>query len=161
MKQLLINTLLVLASLSAVLIPQEAQASYQEAWNFVCDWECGEAHFEPEYGGYTVDGYSYAFHDELPSSQAEAADWTYHDYWLPAGCNQFSTSFSQTVCLDTAFLYGVSAWEHFSSLYWSDSDDVLACNVIKERAASRDTSAPYEEGWHNRDVALATLGGCP
>jgi hypothetical protein len=160
MKQLLINALLGLASLSIVLVPQTAQASYEDAWNFVCYWDCGEAYFEPEYGGYTIHGYSSTFYNELPSSESEAAEWAYYDYWVPAGCGGFSTSFSQTVCLDTAFFQGVSAWRHFSRLYWDDSDDVLACKVIAERAASRDPNAPYAVGWRNRDRALADLGNC-
>jgi hypothetical protein len=160
MKRLLINTLVCLASLSIVLTSQKAQASYEQAWDFVCYWDCGEAYFEPEYGGYTVDGYSSTFYSELPSSESQAAEWAYYDYWIPAGCSGFSTSFSQTVCLDTAFFHGVSAWQHFSSLHWHNSDDVLACKVIEERAAARDPNAPYAIGWSNRDRALAALGAC-
>jgi hypothetical protein len=159
-KRLIIDASLCLVVFCAVLIPEKAQASYEEAWKFVCDWDCGEAMFEPEYGGYTVHGYSSSFFDKLPTSISEAEDWTYYDYWLPAGCANFSTVFSQTVCLDTAFFHGVGAWQYFSSLYWDDSDDDLACKVISERAAARDDNSPYAEGWHNRDAALAALGEC-
>lgn len=149
-----------LAGSSIVLIAQNAQASYEAAWDFVCEWDCGIADFEHEYGGYTVHGYSSAFFDELPSSEAQAADWAYYDYWIPAGCEGFSTGFSQTVCLDTAFFHGVGAWHQFSSLYWDYDDDTLACKVIQERAAARDPYAPYAIGWENRDKALAALGDC-
>jgi hypothetical protein len=160
MKRLLIGALLSLASLSIVLFPEEVQASYEKAWDFVCEWDCGIAHFEPEYGGYTVHGYSSSFYSMLPVSEAEAANWAYYDYWLPAGCSGFSTVFSQTVCLDTAFFHGVGAWHEFSRLYWDYSDDELACKVISERAAARDPNSPFAEGWKNRDNALASLGYC-
>lgn len=160
MKKIIVNALACLIGISVVLVPEKAQATYEKAWQFVCDWDCGVAVFEPEYGGYTVHGYSSSFFDEFPTSIAEAKDWTYYDYWLPAGCAGFSTTFSQTVCLDTAFFHGVGAWQYFSSLYWDYSDDELACKVIDERASSRYSGSPYAEGWHNRDAALAALGGC-
>jgi hypothetical protein len=160
MKKLIANMLLCWLSLSIVLIAKEAKASYEEAWNFVCEWDCGEASFEAEFGGYTIHGYSSSFYDELPISEIEASSWAYYDYWLPAGCAGFSTLFSQTVCLDTAFFHGVGAWQYFSSLHWDEPDDVLACKVIDERAAARDDSTPYTEGWYNRDAALAALGNC-
>lgn len=157
-----------LCSLVAVLLASSAKAvsadyditNYDIAWNFVCTWDCGVAMFEPEYGGYTVHGYSASFYDQFPTSEAEAKEWTYYDYWLPAGCAAFSTNFSQTVCLDTAFLHGIGAWDYFSGLYWQYSDDDLACQVIEERASARDPDAPYVEGWENRDAALAMLGDC-
>lgn len=161
MKRILINSLLVLGSLSVVLTAEKAQASYEAAWSFVCEWDCGVADFEPEYGGYTVHGYSSTFYSSLPTSEAEAADWAYYDYWLPAGCAGFSTAFSQTVCLDTAFFHGLGAWQELSSLYWDYSDDELACKVVAERGAMRDPNSPYAEGWNNRDIALAALGDCP
>lgn len=160
MKKLMAGAVMSCAMLAVLLTPETAQASYDQAWQFVCDWDCGEAVFEPEYGGYTVDGYSSSFFDVLPSSQEEAKDWTYYQYWLPAGCAGFSSVFSQTVCLDTAFFHGLGAWQYFSTLYWDHSDDALACKVIDERAASRDVNSPYAEGWNNRDAALAALGGC-
>lgn len=143
--------------------PEDAQPNnnrYDNAWNFTCTWDCGIASFESEYGGYTVHGYSSTFFDTLPSSETEAKEWAYYDFWLPAGCDGFSTSFSRTVCFDTAFLHGVGAWQYFSSLYWHHSDDELACHVINERAAARDPNAPYVEGWNNRDRDLASLGTC-
>ena len=133
---------------------------YDMAWDFTCTWDCGIADFEAEYGGYTVHGYSSTFFDEMPSSELEAKEWAYYDFWLPAGCDGFSTDFSRTVCFDTAFLHGVGAWQYFSSLYWQHSDDELACHVIKERASARDQNAPYVEGWNNRDNDLASLGPC-
>lgn len=142
-----------------VLTPQEAQAYYEAAWAFVCDWECGEADF-PGYGGYTVHGYAEAFHDELPDSEGQAATWAYYDYWQPAGCEALSTNFSQTVCLDTAYMYGVEGWRYFSSLYQGYSDDELACAVIDERSYWRDNDSAYVWGWMNRDADLAAEGGC-
>lgn len=165
MKQFIAAGLAMLGSVAGavsilMLTPEKAKAAYDDAWDFVCTWDCGVAWFEPEYGGYTVDGYSSSFFDELPTSQEEAKDWAYYDFWVPAGCDSYSTSFSQTVCLDTAYLHGVGAWTAFASLYQDYSDDELACLVIDERAASRDPNAPYVEGWQNRDAALAALGGC-
>lgn len=144
-----------------LLTAQDAKAYYYyDAWSFVCDWECGEAYFEPEYGGYTLHGYASVYHDELPPTESDAYTWAYYDYWHPAGCYDFSTAFSQTVCFDTAYMYGVNAWEDFASLYWGDSDDELACSVIDERSYWRDNSSPYVWGWMNRDAELAAIGGC-
>lgn len=165
MKKLIVSAL---CSLATVLFAASTEAAttdydiadYDVAWSFVCTWDCGVALFEPEYGGYTVHGYSASFYNEFPISETEAKEWAYYDYWVPAGCAAFSTTFSQTVCLDTAFLHGVGAWQYFSSLYWQYSDDELACQVIEERAAARDPNAPYVVGWQNRDTALATLGNC-
>lgn len=133
---------------------------YDDAWSFTCTWDCGIATFEAEYGGHTVHGYSSTFFDQLPTSEAEAKEWAYYDFWLPAGCDGFSTLFSRTVCFDTAFLHGVGAWQYFASLYWHHSDDDLACRVIDERASARDPNAPYVAGWNNRDADLASLGSC-
>ncbi|MEM9214525.1 MAG: hypothetical protein AAGD25_09285 [Cyanobacteria bacterium P01_F01_bin.150] len=143
--------------------PEDAQPNssrYDDAWDFTCTWDCGVASFEAEYGGHTVHGYSSTFFDTLPSSEAEAKEWAYYDFWLPAGCDGFSSNFARTVCFDTAFLHGVGAWQYFSSLYWHHSDDDLACHVITERAAARNPNAPYVEGWNNRDRDLASLGTC-
>lgn len=160
MKKWMVAALSSLIAGSTLLISARAEAAYDDAWNFVCTWDCGIALFEPEYGGYTVHGFSSTFFDQLPTSEAEAKEWTYYDYWLPAGCAAFSTFFSQTVCLDTAFLHGVGAWQYFSRLYWDYSDDELACKVIQARAKARDPEAPYVEGWKNRDAALEALGEC-
>lgn len=149
-----------LVGVSVVLSAGSALAYYEDAWAFVCDWECGEADFEPEYGGYTVNGYASSYFDELPASEAEAADWAYHDFWQPAGCEDLSTTFSQTVCLDTAFLHGLSAWDYFLSLYSEYPDDEMACEVIDERSYWRDPDAPYTAGWFNRDADLAALNDC-
>jgi hypothetical protein len=143
-----------------LLTTQDAQAYYDAAWSFVCDWECGEAYFEPEYGGYTLHGYASAFHDELPPTESDAYTWAYYDYWHPAGCYDFSTVFAQTVCFDTAYMYGLNAWDYFASLYSGYSDDELACRVIDERSYWRDNSSPYVWGWMNRDAELAAIGGC-
>lgn len=140
--------------------PEKVQAYFDDAWAFVCEWECGEAWFESEYGGYTLHGYASEFHEELPASKGEAADWAYYDFWQPAGCEEYSTTFSRTVCLDTAYLHGVGGWEYFESLYWDLSDDELACKVIDERAYWHNDGSQYSEGWLNRDAELAALGGC-
>lgn len=154
-------TVLSVFGIVAVTRVDAAEASaYDESWDFVCAWDCGTAEFEPEYGGYTVHGYSSSFFDTLPASEAEAKEWAYRDFWLPAGCSALSTSFARTVCFDTAFLHGVGAWFHFWSMYQFHPDDELACRVISERAAARNPNAPYVEGWSNRDNALAELGNC-
>jgi hypothetical protein len=137
-----------------------AHAYYEAAWDFVCEWECGEAYFPYEYGGYTLNGYASVYFDELPATEYEAYTWAYYDFWQTANCEQFSTTFSQMVCFDTAFLHGVDGWYEFANLYWGYSDDELACRVIDERAYWHDNGSPYSEGWLNRDAALADIGGC-
>lgn len=150
-----------LVGIAAALIPAEsALAGYEDAWAFVCEWECGEADFEPEYGGYTVHGFASGFFDELPDTEEEAALWAYYDYWQPAGCEDMSTIFAQTVCLDTAFLHGLSAWDYFSELYADYPEAERACEIIDERSYWRDPDAPYHEGWFNRDAELAALNDC-
>lgn len=138
----------------------EEDYNYDLAWDFVCDWECGEAMFAEEYGGYTLHGYASVYHSELPDTEREAFTWAYYDFWQPAGCNAFSTHFSQTVCLDTAFLHGVEGWQEMASVYQSESDDALACSVVDDRAYLHDDGSYYSTGWLNRDAALAELGGC-
>jgi len=161
MKRWKLTVLLTLFGLITSLKTGSAVANpYDESWEFVCSWDCGVAEFESEYGGYTVHGYSSTFFDTLPSSEEEAKQWAYRDFWVPAGCNAFSSHFSRTVCFDTAFLHGVGAWIHFWSMYQFHPDDELACRVIAERAAARDPNAPYVVGWNNRDNALAALGSC-
>lgn len=161
MKRFALLTLLSLIGGIVSLNPEPAFASsFDDSWNFVCEWDCGETEFEPEYGGHTVHGYSATFFDTLPSSQQEAKQWAYHDFWLPAGCHSLSSFFARTVCFDTAFLHGVGAWLNFWSMYQFHPDDELACRVISERAAARDPDAPYIAGWSNRDNALASLGDC-
>lgn len=160
MKGLQLSVLSSLVGVISILSAEKAQAGYDDAWAFTCSWECGEAMFEPEYGGYTVNGYASEFHPELPDSEWEAYSWAYYDYWLPAGCDRFSSTFAQTVCMDTAFLHGLSAWEYFESLYASYPEEVMACEIINERAAWRNPYAPYTIGWFNRDADLAALGNC-
>jgi hypothetical protein len=154
-------TVLSLLGVAAIARSDAAHATpYDQSWEFVCSWDCGIAEFEPEYGGHTVHGYSSSFFDTLPSSEEEAKEWAYRDFWVPAGCNALSSSFARTVCFDTAFLHGVGAWFHFWSMFQFHPDDELACRVISERAAARNPNAPYIEGWSNRDNALAELGNC-
>jgi hypothetical protein len=155
------TTLFGLIGLLITLIPNAAQASnYEEAWAFTCAWECGEAMFEPEYGGYTVHGYAETYNEELPASEAQAADWAYVDYWKPAGCEAFSTTFSQIVCFDTAYLRGVEGWRDMAYRYWEYSDDELACAVLRERFQLHNDGSEYSEGWLNRDISLMEMGGC-
>ena len=160
MKKLTIGALSGLIGAVVVFMPDRAQAYYDAAWDFVCDWECGEAAFEWEYGGYTVHGYAEAYHSEFPDSEWQAYNWAYYDYWLPADCEALSTHFAQTVCLDTAFFHGLSAWDYFADLYWGYSDDEMACMIIDERSYWRSYGSPYDEGWYNRDADLAAMGGC-
>ena len=136
------------------------EAQYEEAWEFVCDWECGEAAFEEYYGGYTVHGYASVYFPELPESEYEAYSWAYYDFWKTVNCEQFSTSFSQTVCLDTAFLHGVQGWHDLAASYWEYSDDGLACKVVDDRTYWHNDGSYYSHGWLNRDAALAEMGGC-
>jgi hypothetical protein len=142
-----------------LLAPKPAQAAYEDAWAFTCQWECGEANFEAEYGGYTVNGYAAEYHEELPSSEAEASSWAYSDYWQPAGCEGFSSDFSQTVCFDTAYLRGVGGWEEMANRYWGHGDDELACAVMRDRAYLHNDGSAYSDGWLNRDEALMAKGG--
>ncbi|MBF2001484.1 MAG: hypothetical protein IGS38_12275 [Synechococcales cyanobacterium M58_A2018_015] len=160
MKRLTIAALSGFVGAVTVLGAEQAQAYYEDSWEFVCGWECGEALFEPEYGGYTVHGYAEVYHSDLPTSEGEAASWAYYDYWLPAGCDQYYSYSAQVVCLDTAYLHGLSAWEYFSSLYAHLPEEEMACRVIDERAYWRDPYAPYVEGWSNRDADLASVGNC-
>jgi hypothetical protein len=154
----------VLSSLSLVAIgvfsaPKPVQAAYEDAWEFTCQWECGEANFESEYGGYTVNGYAAEYHEELPSSETEASTWAYSDYWQPAGCENFSSSFSQTVCFDTAYLRGVGGWQEIADRYWGQGDDELACAVMRDRAFLHNDGSAYSDGWINRDESLMAEGG--
>jgi hypothetical protein len=158
MKKLIAAALSSLVSV-CILSAKPAQASYEEAWQFTCQWECGEAHFEAEYGGYTTHGYAAVYHEELPTSEAQASDWAYSDYWEPAGCGDFSTAFSQTVCFDTAYLRGVGGWQELADRYWSQGDDELACSVARDRAYLHNDGSVYSDGWMNRDEALMAVGG--
>lgn len=147
-------------SVLTLLPSDKALAYYDIAWDFVCSWECGEAYFPYEYGGYTLHGYASTYFEELPSTEYQAYEWAYYDFWQAANCEQFSTNFAQTVCFDTAFLHGVEGWNYIASLYWGYSDDELACRVIDERAYWHDDGSAYSEGWLNRDADLAAMGGC-
>jgi hypothetical protein len=163
MKNLIATALTGLISALIALSPiavKPAQASYDAAWDFTCDWECGEAHFESEYGGYTVNGYAAEYHEELPSSEWEASAWAYDDYFAPAGCEALSTEFSQMVCFDTAYLRGVGGWQELAANYQGYGDDELACAVMRDRAYLHNDGSAYAEGWLNRDYALMDVGGC-
>ncbi|MEO1523307.1 MAG: hypothetical protein AAFU78_21380 [Cyanobacteria bacterium J06633_2] len=156
----LVSSLSLMTAVLSIAPANTLASAFDDSWEFVCHWDCGTTDFEPEYGGHTVHGYSSSFFDTLPSSQQEAKEWAYNDFWIPAGCHNFSSFFARTVCFDTAFLHGVTDWLYFWSLYQFHPDDQLACRVIAERAAARDPNSPYVNGWANRDSALASLGHC-
>jgi hypothetical protein len=160
MKKLLTVAVTAVIGSFVAIAPKVAEAYYGEAWSFTCQWECGEANFEDEYGGYTRHGYAAVYNEALPETEDQAADWAYSDYYLAAGCDAFSTEFSQTVCFDTAYLRGVGGWEEMAHRYWSQSDDELACSVLRDRAYLHNDGSAYSAGWLNRDEALMDMGGC-